>query len=220
MEASPVPAAALALLLVASGLGLAADPGLESHPPPCERLEETASHGDYHGARLRSTGYIEGNLDVLAVDEAAAVPGPFFGDHAPFLGDESWKPWIARDVHVVGEPLNLVYPGVVNNLLGGDLEGGTPTTEVEAHAHATGSGTDGETFTGATRISMVFTGRIVVHEPEEVECGSFDGGTKTLTGRLVELEGFATEESTDDDVQDPWGTGLDVEIRPGPDERR
>lgn len=226
MEANALPAAALALLLLGAAPGVLGAPNPSSHPPPCESIDEEASRAGFHAARIRSTGYVEGSLDVQPVDEPlqGALGTVYAGEPPPFR-DESFKAGIARDVHVVAEPLHLVYGGVPNHLFGGDLPGDTPTTEVEARAGGVGANTKAatgtQTFTGATKLDLVFSGRIIVHTEETIKCGSFkQSGTKTITARQVELMGYATQRNEDDSFQDPWGTGLDVQIEPGKTERR
>lgn len=223
MEANPL-VVGLAAALVAGALAPvvgAADPA--SHPPNCDPIEDTAGREDLHAARIRSTGYVEEVPDVLAVDEAAR-PGaaePFLGTYQP-LDDRSFSGNVAQDVHVVGEPLALVYGGVTNNpnLLDDEDGGYTPSTTVEARADGLLAETGTETFTGATNLTMVFTGRIIVYAEETLECGSYDGGTLQVPVNKVELRGFGTSYVPGTDAQEAWGTGLDVDVRDGPTDLR
>lgn len=223
MEANPL-VVGLAAALVAGALAPAAGAAeLADHPPNCDPLGDTAGREDLHAARIRSTGYVEEVPDVLAVDEAArpGVAEPFLGGYHP-LDDRSFNPNVARDVHVVGEPLTLVYGGVTNNpdLVPGEGSGYTPSTTVEARADGLLAETGTETFTGATELTMVFTGRIIVYAEKTVECGSYDGGTLQIPVNKVELKGFGTSYVPGTDAQEAWGTGLDVDVRDGPNDIR
>lgn len=221
MEANPL-VVGLAAVVVAGALAPAvgaADPA--SHPPNCDPIQDTAGHENFHAARIRSTGYVEDAPDVLPVDETATGPAGFLGG-ADVLEDESFKGHVARDVHVVAEPLALVYGGVTNNpdLVPNEDSGYTPSTTVEARADGLLAEVGTETFTGATRLKMTFTGRIIVYAEKTVECGSYDGGTLQIPVNKVELQGFGTKYVPGDGDQEAWGTGLDVRVRDGPHQKR
>jgi hypothetical protein len=198
--------------------------GYHDGPPPppfCKAVNDTALPGHYNYARIRSVGYVMGNVEGFAVDEPVERAVDALHRHPdvqPQVFERANGPRIAGDIHVVGEHVKLHYDGVTNNerFLGDDLPGKTPTTVLKERLRATWS-TDERVLTGATKLNMIFTGRITVWEPETYEChtSSPDYQERTFEAQKVRLEGVATAPADLDDAQEAFGSALDLDVDKG-----
>lgn len=236
-EATPRPGAtaAAALVLLALLTALAALPGDAAQFPgrtTCSSME-AAQSSSYEAARIRSFGYVEGGIGGTPVDEpverwtAELQHLEALGPDIPGVFQETGQGSV-RDIHVAGERISVHYPGVPNKFLGHELgdtplipgDPTTPTTTVAQRA-TPASVSDERTFTGATRISMVFTGRILYWtKADTYTCDSIgDGDTdeETYSAHRVLLQGVATDAS---DAGERWGTGLDVHVGAGSTESK
>lgn len=189
-------------------------------PPMCDPMDDAASRASYHFARIRSVGYVMGDVDGLAVDDPVeGIADQLRLPNRRVQVFERADPGVARDIHVVGERIKLHYDGITNRetFLGDGLPQDEPRTTVKERLRANWD-TDTRTFTGATRLDMVFTGRIQVWETETYTCHKNDTDDyeeRTYEARKVLLEGFGTAATGLDDAQEDMGSAFDVGVGPG-----
>lgn len=223
-ECPPLPAAAgvaVAALLLAAAL-----PAAGYHDPPrdvpyCDSQDAITGGSSWDTARIQSIGYVTDLPTTIGVDEPVEK-ATGYSNVLPDVFKEKSNVQYVRDAHVVGTPLDLHYPGFENYHLGDDLpNGGNATTVVEDGVRHTQVGME-RTFAGAHRVSMVFTGRILVWGEESFTCHNHDPDNpsdETHTAQKVALSGVATAITDVDDAEEDWGTGVDVTVKPGDESR-
>lgn len=176
--------------------------------PDCVNNVPAASPGSYDVGRVQMSGYAGGTIAGLDLQLVDSVTPGFVPD--VFKPDPAGGP---EHIQVAGALVSVEMPGLQNTF----LNNGPPTTRVAEDAFPVDLSTV-DTHSGAQKVSMIFNGEITIHPVERFTCESVQQDNLLWTFRIqkVDLNGYATAITTADDaVQEPWGTGLNIQISPG-----